>query len=390
MDLTHIRRAQVPHHQFGLETELSSDSYGTPVEVQRSVSSGFANIARSVSDLPGDLPPWPQRILDEVQDLLLLISPDEVVNYVSPSFQSITGFDTAQIEHDRLSRFIHDDDKALFTRELRECIATSRPLRCHFRMYKIDKSTRVMEAHGHAHLSTLSNDGNQRHFCHGVFLICRPYHSPSTQFLDSLLEHKLENIRLKEYIAQLKKEENDFNAVSQQIKLSQAPSSAAHRPIPQTSKTFTSSLLSQSDLAFPHDPSMISGEDNGSSDALGNIDDLEMSQTWAALDEGNTSHLNGIERITGLFLTEGERSQGISTGIPEGHLYHFNDTDPHLDKQIPAENEPRKRAKGEYQCADCGKSDSPEWRKGPDGPKTLCNACGLRWAKKEKKRQDSG
>lgn len=36
------------------------------------------------------------------------------------------------------------------------------------------------------------------------------------------------------------------------------------------------------------------------------------------------------------------------------------------------------------QCA--GTLDSPEWRKGPAGPKTLCNACGLRWAKKEKKR----
>jgi len=33
-----------------------------------------------------------------------------------------------------------------------------------------------------------------------------------------------------------------------------------------------------------------------------------------------------------------------------------------------------------------GTLESPEWRKGPTGPKTLCNACGLRWAKKEKKR----
>ncbi|CAO3645235.1 unnamed protein product [Cunninghamella echinulata] len=38
-----------------------------------------------------------------------------------------------------------------------------------------------------------------------------------------------------------------------------------------------------------------------------------------------------------------------------------------------------------YQCTDCGSKNSPEWRKGPLGPKTLCNACGLRWAKKNKK-----
>ncbi|CAO3610342.1 unnamed protein product [Mucor hiemalis] len=48
----------------------------------------------------------------------------------------------------------------------------------------------------------------------------------------------------------------------------------------------------------------------------------------------------------------------------------------------------RKKHKGadEYVCADCGTTSSPEWRKGPHGPKTLCNACGLRWAKKNKKR----
>jgi len=39
----------------------------------------------------------------------------------------------------------------------------------------------------------------------------------------------------------------------------------------------------------------------------------------------------------------------------------------------------------EYVCTDCGTVESPEWRKGPFGPKTLCNACGLRWAKKSRK-----
>ncbi|GAA5815757.1 hypothetical protein MFLAVUS_009272 [Mucor flavus] len=32
-------------------------------------------------------------------------------------------------------------------------------------------------------------------------------------------------------------------------------------------------------------------------------------------------------------------------------------------------------------CAQCQSKDSPEWRKGPNGPKELCNACGLRYAK---------
>lgn len=35
-------------------------------------------------------------------------------------------------------------------------------------------------------------------------------------------------------------------------------------------------------------------------------------------------------------------------------------------------------------CEQCGCTDSPEWRRGPNGPKSLCNACGLKFSKAEK------
>ncbi|KAE8542363.1 cutinase palindrome-binding protein [Cryptococcus gattii VGV] len=58
--------------------------------------------------------------------------------------------------------------------------------------------------------------------------------------------------------------------------------------------------------------------------------------------------------------TSGHKRQKSSTGVPiggsEGETMHV--------------------------CVTCGRTDSPEWRKGPLGPKTLCNACGLRWAKR--------
>ncbi|KAJ2235503.1 hypothetical protein IWW45_002554 [Coemansia sp. RSA 485] len=37
-------------------------------------------------------------------------------------------------------------------------------------------------------------------------------------------------------------------------------------------------------------------------------------------------------------------------------------------------------------CRSCGISETPEWRRGPDGARTLCNACGLHYAKLNKKR----
>ncbi|KAK1380334.1 GATA transcription factor [Heracleum sosnowskyi] len=35
-------------------------------------------------------------------------------------------------------------------------------------------------------------------------------------------------------------------------------------------------------------------------------------------------------------------------------------------------------------CVDCGTSKTPLWRGGPAGPKTLCNACGIRSRKRRR------
>eukprot|EP01113_Clastostelium_recurvatum_P022300 TRINITY_DN2658_c0_g1_i1.p1 TRINITY_DN2658_c0_g1~~TRINITY_DN2658_c0_g1_i1.p1 ORF type:complete len:337 (-),score=61.45 TRINITY_DN2658_c0_g1_i1:34-1044(-) len=44
----------------------------------------------------------------------------------------------------------------------------------------------------------------------------------------------------------------------------------------------------------------------------------------------------------------------------------------------------------QYFCYQCGSKSSPEWRRGPEGPKTLCNACGIRFAKRHNpERKDS-
>ncbi|KAI9189704.1 hypothetical protein H9P43_001137 [Blastocladiella emersonii ATCC 22665] len=37
-------------------------------------------------------------------------------------------------------------------------------------------------------------------------------------------------------------------------------------------------------------------------------------------------------------------------------------------------------------CHSCNATETPEWRRGPDGRATLCNACGLHWAKLQRQR----
>ncbi|KAL0906774.1 hypothetical protein M5K25_025295 [Dendrobium thyrsiflorum] len=35
-------------------------------------------------------------------------------------------------------------------------------------------------------------------------------------------------------------------------------------------------------------------------------------------------------------------------------------------------------------CSDCQTPNTPLWRTGPDGPKSLCNACGIRYSKRRR------
>merc|ERR1711974_147070 len=45
----------------------------------------------------------------------------------------------------------------------------------------------------------------------------------------------------------------------------------------------------------------------------------------------------------------------------------------------------KKTAKKNQACLYCGRTETPEWRKGPCGGLSLCNACGLNYAKNLKR-----
>ncbi|RAH45156.1 GATA transcription factor LreB [Aspergillus brunneoviolaceus CBS 621.78] len=370
---------------------------------------------------------WASRVLQEMKDLMLLLNREGRVLYASPSCVEITGFEAQSLEKSDLFRYVHEDDKSVLTQELKECIETGRLLRCHFRFCKPDSSFCLLEAHGHPHIapSDPSGAGSNGHRrlprplspsppqqlqqqkqseCRGIFLVCRPYPTRGAQLLNSFLEHKIENIRLNQRIAQLKEEEEEeLNATQQSFNNN---GHFVHTSTTTTRQTYitTTQTVTQSttNRAPARDTPSTSGEDNESSDTVtSNADDAD-SRSFPGM-EGvmdrlpavdDMSHIEGIEVMTGLYYGEGERSQGLSTGQKHGRLVHYSDIDGESSGNDPqasrgvGDGDRRKRLKGEYMCTDCGTSDSPEWRKGPEGPKTLCNACGLRWAKKEKKRQD--
>ncbi|OSS51445.1 hypothetical protein B5807_03299 [Epicoccum nigrum] len=54
---------------------------------------------------------------------------------------------------------------------------------------------------------------------------------------------------------------------------------------------------------------------------------------------------------------------------------------------VGADNKTRKRGRAAPpgRCHSCNRAETPEWRRGPDGARTLCNACGLHYAKLTRK-----
>ena len=49
----------------------------------------------------------------------------------------------------------------------------------------------------------------------------------------------------------------------------------------------------------------------------------------------------------------------------------------------------RGRAAPPGRCHSCNRAETPEWRRGPDGARTLCNACGLHYAKLTRKQSSA-
>ncbi|KAJ5109107.1 hypothetical protein N7456_005782 [Penicillium angulare] len=325
-------------------------------------------------------PGWTERVLEEMKDMLLLLDADGNVAYASPSSKQITGRGSKQLEGNTITSLIHEDDKAVFVRDMNESVTGNRPFRSHARLQKTNSTYCLVEIYGHPHIGrdNVPHAGNvsPQERCLGFFLVCRPHPSKNSLLLDSFLEHKIENARLVQHIAKLKQEEEEEDEG-----ILRGPYGTM-----DGDRQFADNALGQA---------ILSDQDSSETAAPGS-DDSDASQdpdyfTDGPPAMGHLSHVDGIEVMTGLNYADGERSQGLSTGNRGGKLIQCSiDITTAADQaRTVQEGDRRKRLKGQHSCSDCGTGDSPEWRKGPNGPKTLCNACGLRWSKKEKKRQAS-
>ncbi|KAG0131615.1 hypothetical protein HOY82DRAFT_607705 [Tuber indicum] len=71
-------------------------------------------------------------------------------------------------------------------------------------------------------------------------------------------------------------------------------------------------------------------------------------------------------------------------GGDDNHGY-ADDTRSNGSQQPDTKKMRRGRAAPPGRCHSCQRAETPEWRRGPDGARTLCNACGLHYAKLTRK-----
>ncbi|TGO11098.1 hypothetical protein BTUL_0117g00140 [Botrytis tulipae] len=344
---------------------------------------------------------WQQKVVEEIKDFLHVLTPFGKFVFLSPSCQSLTGYAAEELQGKFIVDYIHPDDSAMFVREFNEAIASGNKLRFYLRFRKKDESYVIFECHGHAHYASRPSPSaavpipdpdipsrETADYCRGFFMMARKYPTKNALLLDSFLEHKTEFERMSKKIRDLKREEEEEFEDSER--------NWTHRHPSDSSETMTTGMSA----SLPADPSHpdframpppARPDMSYSTLTKANLEDAISSRQPDSIKDKMQRYegVDTVEMLTGLQYRDGERSQGISTGARSPALIRGD-----VGIAIPIDKDGRlgdkkKKMKlaDEYVCADCGVMDSPEWRKGPKGPKTLCNACGLRWAKKEKKPQ---
>lgn len=308
---------------------------------------------------------WPAKVVEELKDILHILDANGRLKHVSPSILALTGYTQEEMNDVFIKDIIHPDDVGVFVAELNESIATGTPLQIFYRLRKKDGNWAIFEAIGHAHIADARfapNPSNQSAFCQAVFMMARPYPTKNTGLLDSFLEHKIENERLKRRIAELRKEEADDAEESQRTwRQSQqggsemGASEDTFHIGPGATPLHLGSSSGDTSMRPPEKPASANTaltRENLEGVAGSRPDSIREKM---ARYEGAT-HADTIEMLTGLRYQEGERSKGITTGNASPTLIKGD-----AGIAIPVDRDPRTGEKKkklkvaeEYVCTDCG------------------------------------
>ena len=178
---------------------------------------------------------WSHCILEELRDLLYVLTQDGRIIYISPNTSQLTGYSTNDLTGKFIVDFLHPDDSRTFVREFNESISIGHALHIFHRFRKKDNTYTIFESRGHPHRTLDTSpygSSDIAESCRGVFMMARPYPTKNGGLLDTFLEHTTDKYRLAHCIMLLREEEEvadaelvqDYCQKKQEVRSSIAPS----------------------------------------------------------------------------------------------------------------------------------------------------------------------
>ncbi|KAF8350600.1 white collar 2 type of transcription factor [Amanita rubescens] len=293
---------------------------------------------------------WADLLAAELADVIILIlSPTREILYCGNAVTELLGWRVLDLlDHDLLDLIPSPDDQLSFCSAFQHSIATNLELLSYLRFKSNSPSgdelsgfkELLFELKGYPHFV---NDE-----CRCFFAMAKPYPSRNTSMLNTFLELKMEHERLRHRLTELQ---------------SQLPprTSASSPSIPTTSAIYATSTIPSQGLLPVTGP-----------------------QYSKSLDHPNTRY--ALSSANYEDILSGSRDVLESANYGRCSLYSSSvHADEDSEEGVKKKKLKKSHSVEQYVCITCGRTDSPEWRKGPLGPKTLCNACGLRWAKQMRK-----
>ncbi|KAI9571387.1 white collar 2 type of transcription factor [Boletus coccyginus] len=302
---------------------------------------------------------WADLLIHELSDaIIFILSSDAKIWFCGRAVSELLGWSGAELIDCSFTDLVNQDQRA-FHVAFDESLRTRTEMNSYVRLkasspttpQKIPQSEVLFEVKGYPHF--IENELAARCF----FAVAKPYPSRNVAMLNTFLELKTENEHLQKRLAELR------------VHASSPPAPISG---PSTSPVFSfrSSSVSRSSapsvsLCSPDVPSTHYSQHL----ARRSFDNFGSSRSQA---QGSAYESHGLHTYSGQYTSGSAQPADDDLG----------------DETLRRKRVRKSHNAEQYVCVTCGRTDSPEWRKGPQGPKTLCNACGLRWAKEVRSKVD--
>ncbi|KAL7413869.1 hypothetical protein BDY24DRAFT_388407 [Mrakia frigida] len=381
---------------------------------------------------------WQQLLLNELSDtvvfaLLPLSNGGAKILYASPGVKELLGYDPRDLEQHPLSDYIFEADLPALLSNLHQSILNRTDLSSYHRFVpksladklrrsssrsssgsasedtasgsgsdgsksgseglrlrkKTDPRPVLLELRGHGYwgeeaermplpLSVVqglplvaSPGGGAGERCKCFFLMVKKWPSKTGEMLDSFLEEKMENERLRAELVELMSTGHISRDELEALNIKLDPDSASRTSIPGLPSSYPYPTTHASSSYNPP-PTLSHHMSTASSTSSANYDD---GLTGGAYDDDD-SDPDRRAYVPPKKAAAPAARKPAATG--EGG--------------VKKSKKAKKAGKSDvnHVCVTCGRTDSPEWRRGPLGAKTLCNSCGLRWKKTLKAAEGGG